>query len=132
MKTNLWWIRRDLRLRDNQALDAALANGEAVVPVFVLDPVLLSSAYAGEKRVAFPMHGLRELDRALRDRGSCLVVRQGKSLDQLTALAKETKAAHIYAEADVSPYARRRDEAVRQQLALMGRVLVKHVYTTTK
>jgi deoxyribodipyrimidine photo-lyase len=118
MKTNLWWLRRDLRLRDNQALHAALANGEAVVPVFVLDPVLLSSTYAGEKRVAFLMYGLRELDKTLRDRGSYLVVRQGKALDQLTALAKETEAAHIYAEADVSPYARRRDEAVHQQLAL--------------
>ena len=118
MKTNLWWIRRDLRLRDNQALHAALANGEAIVPVFILDPVLLSSSYAGDKRVAFLMDGLRELDKALRDRGSYLIVRRGKALDQLTSLVKETKAAHIYAEADVSPYARRRDEVIRRELTL--------------
>jgi deoxyribodipyrimidine photo-lyase len=118
MKTNLWWVRRDLRLRDNRVLHAALANGEAVVPVFILDPVLLSSSYAGEKRVTFLMDGLRQLDKALRDRGSYLAVRQGRALDQLAILVKETKASRIYAEADVSPYARRRDEVIHRQLAL--------------
>ena len=37
--TVLWWLRRDLRLADNDALAAALAGGRRVVPVFVLDPV---------------------------------------------------------------------------------------------
>ena len=31
------WFRRDLRLRDNEALQAALAGGGAVIPVFNLD-----------------------------------------------------------------------------------------------
>lgn len=53
MRTAIWWIRRDLRLTDNQALGAALARAERVIPVFVLDPGLLHSRYAGEKRVAF-------------------------------------------------------------------------------
>ena len=39
--TVLWWLRRDLRLADNDALAAALAGGRRVVPVFILDPVLL-------------------------------------------------------------------------------------------
>ena len=118
METNLWWIRRDLRLRDNQALYAALAQGAAVVPVFILDPALLSSTYVGEKRVAFLLGGLRKLDKALRRKGSYLVVRQGKALEQLATLQEEAKANGIYAEEDFSPYARRRDDAVRQELPL--------------
>jgi deoxyribodipyrimidine photo-lyase len=118
MKTNLWWIRRDLRLRDNQALQTALAEGSTVVPVFILDPTLLSSAYAGRKRIAFLMGGLRQLDEALRRRGSYLVVRQGKALEELSHLIKETKADGIYAEEDLSPYARSRDAAVARQLPL--------------
>ena len=43
MKVNLWWIRRDLRLADNQALYAAMEDGSAVIPLFILDPALLSS-----------------------------------------------------------------------------------------
>jgi hypothetical protein len=38
MKTALWWVRRDLRLGDNQALTAALSQSEQVLPVFVIDP----------------------------------------------------------------------------------------------
>jgi deoxyribodipyrimidine photo-lyase len=118
MKTNLWWIRRDLRLKDNQALQAALEEGEAVVPVFVLDPALLSSAYTGEKRIAFLMGGLRQLDEALRRRGSYLVVRRGKALEELSRLIEETGAGGIYAAEDLSPFARRRDVAVARQLPL--------------
>ena len=79
----IWWIRRDLRLTDNQALAAALAQGEQVIPVFVLDPALLDSPYAGEKRLAFLFGGLRQLDADLRARGSRLVVRRGEPLAEL-------------------------------------------------
>ncbi|HSG14776.1 MAG TPA: deoxyribodipyrimidine photo-lyase [Anaerolineae bacterium] len=135
MSKNLWWIRRDLRLMDNQAMQAALTEGEAIIPVFILDPTLLSSANAGENRVAFLMAGLRELDRALRGRGSYLVVRQGSVLEQLEALLEETKATAVYAEEDVSPYARRRDAIVSQHLPLklVAGVTVHHpelVYKT--
>ncbi|MCB0130143.1 MAG: deoxyribodipyrimidine photo-lyase, partial [Caldilineaceae bacterium] len=36
MSCAIWWIRRDLRITDNQALAAALAAGNEVLPVFVL------------------------------------------------------------------------------------------------
>ncbi|MGQ9787624.1 MAG: deoxyribodipyrimidine photo-lyase, partial [Anaerolineae bacterium] len=45
MRTAIWWLRRDLRLSDNQALAAALADADAVLPVFILDPALLRSPY---------------------------------------------------------------------------------------
>ena len=37
----IWWIRRDLRLRDNPALAQAiaLAKGAGVIPVYILDPL---------------------------------------------------------------------------------------------
>lgn len=75
MRTALWWIRRDLRLTDNQALAAALAYADRVAPVFVLDPALLNSPCVGPKRVAFLLSGLRVLDADLRARGSRLIVR---------------------------------------------------------
>jgi deoxyribodipyrimidine photolyase len=77
MTTALWWVRRDLRVTDNQALAAALAYAEQVVPVFVLDPALLDVPTAGEKRVAFLFSGLRQLDVDLQARGSRLIVRRG-------------------------------------------------------
>ena len=118
MTTTIWWLRRDLRLADNRALEGALEAGDEVVPVFVLDPVLLSSPYTGDKRIAFLYDGLRALDADLRDRGSRLLLRRGDPREVLTALTHELDAAAIYAEADVSPYARRRDAGVAAALPL--------------
>ncbi|MEI6666137.1 MAG: deoxyribodipyrimidine photo-lyase, partial [Chloroflexota bacterium] len=37
--TAIWWIRRDLRVDDNVALDTATELGHGtVIPLFVLDP----------------------------------------------------------------------------------------------
>jgi deoxyribodipyrimidine photo-lyase len=118
MTTAIWWVRRDLRLADNQALASALAHAETVIPTFVLDPVLLNSPYAGPKRVAFLFGGLRQLDADLRARGSRLVVRRGEPLAELRALLEDSGATHIFAEEDHSPYARQRDARVAEALPL--------------
>jgi len=111
----IWWLRRDLRLRDNPALQAALEAGN-VIPVFILDPHLLSRS--PERRQAFLFDGLRALDTELRRRGSYLVTCRGDPLAALQALLDETGARKIYAEEDYTPYARRRDGAVARNLPL--------------
>ena len=118
MKSALWWIRRDLRLADNQALQAALDRAEQVIPVFVLDPALLNAPAGSEKRLAFLLTGLRQLDQDLQAKGSRLVVRRGEPTRVLTQLYRESGASLITAEADYSAYARRRDQAVANELPL--------------
>lgn len=118
MATVLWWARRDLRLHDNDALKAALAHGDRVVPVFVLDPALLAAADVSEKRVAFLFGGLRSLNADLCARGSRLIVRRGEPLAELARLVAQTGATAIYAEADPWPYGRRRDAAIAAELPL--------------
>jgi deoxyribodipyrimidine photo-lyase len=118
MRVALWWIRRDLRLTDNQALAAALAHVDRAIPAFVLDPTLLASPCVGEKRVAFLLDGLRRLDADLRARGSRLILRRGDPVEQLAALLSESGAEAIWAEEDVSPYARHRDGKAAESLPL--------------
>ncbi len=118
MSKALWWVRRDLRLTDNQALTAALEQADQVVPVFVLDPVLLDSPLAGAKRVAFLLAGLRQLDADLVTLGSRLVVRRGDAAEELAILAGEVGAGTIFAEEDYWPYGRARDERVAEVLPL--------------
>jgi len=118
MSTAIWWIRRDLRLTDNLALTSALNQADNLIPVFILDPVLLNSAYVGDKRLAFLYQGLRSLESGLQERGSRLLVRLGDPLEQLALLRKESKADAIFAEADASPYARHRDERLAGSLPL--------------
>lgn len=110
--TVIWWLRRDLRLADNLALGAALAQAGRVIPVFVLDTALLEGPSSSPTRTAFLLGGLRALDADLRARGSRLVVRRGRPGDVLAQLVAETGATAVYAEEDYSPYAKRRDDEV--------------------
>jgi len=112
---SIWWIRRDVRLTDNSALQSALEVG-LVIPVFILDPHLLSRP--AFRRQAFLFNGLRALDADLRQRGSYLVVRRGKPLEVLRNLMTETGASTIFAEEDYTPYARKRDSVVASELPL--------------
>lgn len=118
MPLTIWWIRRDLRLHDNQALQAALSHNTSIIPLFILDPALLRSRYVGAKRLAFLFGGLRDLDRSLSARGSRLIIRHGTPLTVLKTLHDELDITAIYAEEDISPYARERDTAIQQHLQL--------------
>jgi deoxyribodipyrimidine photo-lyase len=117
-KTAVWWIRRDLRLADNQALAAALNAAEQVIPLFIVDPFFEQSDYAGEKRRAFLWAGLAQLDADLRERGSRLIVRYGRPQQILNAILEESGAGAIFAEEDFTSYARRRDEQIAESLPL--------------
>ena len=77
MNATLVWFRQDLRLHDNPALEAAMARGGAVVPLYLLDD-------AGEGRWALGgasrwwLHrALAALDASLRERGSRLLLARG-------------------------------------------------------
>lgn len=118
MQTAIWWIRRDLRLTDQRALDTALQEAAAVMPVFVIDPVLLETKNASSRRLRFLHQALQALDDALRQRGSRLILRRGQPLDALRQVLAESGASAIYAEADYSPYALRRDDEIAQNLPL--------------
>jgi deoxyribodipyrimidine photo-lyase len=114
----LWWVRRDLRLTDNEALAAAVAEADQVIPVFVLDPAWLKWPYVGRKGVAFLLGGLRRLDEDLRARGGRLVVREGDAREELRAVWEEGGAEAIFAEEDFTPYGREREGDVAEELPL--------------
>ncbi|MBI4926154.1 MAG: deoxyribodipyrimidine photo-lyase, partial [Anaerolineae bacterium] len=126
MTAVIWWIRRDLRLHDNPALQAALDTGLPLLPLFILDPHLLTGR--AEPRENFLLAGLAELDADLRRRGSRLVVRRGSPVQELARLCAEVQAQAVFALEDYSPYSRQRDEAVSQvaPLNLFTGVTVQH------
>jgi deoxyribodipyrimidine photo-lyase len=116
LTTAIWWIRRDIRLDDNQALNAACSESDQVVPVFILDDRLLHSQNVGTKRTAFLYEGLRRLDESLRKIGGYLVVRRGDPLIELSRLVNENHVDSIFTELDYSPFAKRRDQEISRHL----------------
>jgi deoxyribodipyrimidine photo-lyase len=118
MKTAIWWIRRDLRLSDNQALSAALAQAERVVPVYLLDRDSPDRPDVNKKRLAFLLGGLRMLDEDLRLLGSRLIVRSGDPKNELETLLAETGASAIFALEEYAPQSIERDTLVAKVLPL--------------
>ena len=115
----VWWLRRDLRLGDNPAVRAAVDDGESVLPLFVLDPILLRSA--GTARRAWLMAALHALDTELREAGGPgLSVVRGRPASAVARAAKACGARRVHVSADFGPYGRRRDAAVRRSLEADG------------
>ena len=71
MTTGIWWIRRDIRIEDNPALQEAVNHSTNLLPLFILDPTIL--AHPAEHRKAFLFDGLRKLDAQLQKHGSRLI-----------------------------------------------------------
>ena len=115
----VWWVRRDFRLADNPALRTAIDEGEAVLPLFVLDPGLLRTA--GTARRAWLFAALTALDRDLTDAGGPgLSVVRGKPRNAVPRVARGCDAESVHVSADFGPYGRIRDEAVEQALDKSG------------
>jgi deoxyribodipyrimidine photo-lyase len=114
----LFWFRRDLRLADNPALEAAIAmataTGGSVLPVFILDPRLGSTS--GANRLAFLYGALR----SLRSAGMPLTLRLGDPVRELPLLAEEFGSTQVFAAADYGPYGRERDTKVLRALDKQG------------
>ena len=108
MRTAVVLFTRDLRVHDHPALAAAVAAADEVVPLFVLDPAVLSR-FGAPNRVAFLLDCLRDLGASLRDRGGALWVRQGDVVEESMRLAHETRAGVIFMSEDVSSYAQARE-----------------------
>jgi len=107
--TTVLWLRRDLRLRDHPALvaahEAAQGSGGDVLPLFVADPALLTTA--GPARRAALTEALTALHDAY---DGALVVRWGRPADVVPAVAAEVGARSVHVSAETTPYGRRRDD----------------------
>ena len=103
------WFRRDLRVRDNPALLAALEEGSATA-LFVVDPAIWATA--GPARRAWLAANVL----ALADRIP-LTIRHGDPREVVPQVA-DGRRVHIAAE--TTPYGRRRDAAVAEQVELVA------------
>ncbi|HAB57335.1 MAG TPA: deoxyribodipyrimidine photolyase, partial [Acidimicrobiaceae bacterium] len=116
MSTAIVWFRRDLRLEDNPAWAAATEAHDEVVPVLVIERALLDAA-GPHRRRAF-LTAAEALDRSIVELGGRLHVRTGDPVRILPALAEEADVTAVYANADVSRWAQRRDTAIESALSV--------------
>ncbi len=107
---------RDLRLRDNPVLAAAVSGADSVIPLFVFDQAILATSHGNPNRMGFLLEALGDLDASLRDRGGALVVRHGDWVDEVATLVSATGADSVHVARDVSAFARHRLARLDQAL----------------
>jgi deoxyribodipyrimidine photo-lyase len=109
----VFWHRRDLRLRDNVGLSVAASEG-TVVPVFVVDDALFERL--GRRQRAFLLANARALRAAYRERGSDLVVGHGRPEAVLDEVRSSVGAGTVHYNRHYRPERRERQRAVADAL----------------
>jgi deoxyribodipyrimidine photo-lyase len=107
--SSVMWFRRDLRVRDNPALLAALEEGTATA-LFVVDPAIWSAA--GAARRAWLAANVLALAERIP-----LTIRHGDPRDVVPRVADGRR---VHVSAETTPYGRRRDEAVGERVELVA------------
>ena len=116
----LVWFRQDLRVQDNRALNAALARGGPVVPIYIHDDAGEGDWSAGGASRWWLHQSLSSLDASLRRLGSRLILGQGDSATLLRSLVRTTGAAAIYWNRRYEPASVARDAQTADQFAAEG------------
>ena len=111
------WFRRDLRLTDNPALEAALATGQKLILLYLLEEAQADSTRPlGGASNWWLDKSLRQLARDISDLGGDLTLRRGRAEDVIPALMKQTKAKNIFWNRRYEQPARDRDAALKKRL----------------
>ena len=104
---NIVWFRRDLRVGDHPALNAAIVGSDEIVPVFILDKAQI--AEAGEKLLAYMGQSLRALDESL---GNCLHIIEGDQVEVLKELIEMYGVSEVHISDEYERYGAARDARV--------------------
>jgi deoxyribodipyrimidine photo-lyase len=126
MTLALHWFRRDLRLTDNTSLNAALAESEQVVPVYILSTWKKSHGWTGAPRQEFLCGSLASLARNLQDKGGRLIVRQGEADAVLEKLLRETGADSLHFNRDPDPFGWEMEKRVELMAQRLGVKVYAH------
>jgi deoxyribodipyrimidine photo-lyase len=105
------WFRQDLRLSDQAALIAAAGEGP-VVPVYVLDDETPGDWRIGGAQRWWLHHTLDALGDMLKAKGSRLILRRGKVVEEVARLAKEVGTSRIHALRHYEPWWQKAEEAL--------------------
>ncbi|MDZ7659557.1 DASH family cryptochrome [Fodinibius sp.] len=120
MATAIVWFRNNLRLHDNEALHRA-SKYDTVIPIYVFDPhwfgeTTFGFPKTGSHRARFLLETLQNLRNNLRNLGSDLIVRQGKTHNILAELASAYEASIIFTEKEVTSEELAIEEAVEKHV----------------
>jgi len=108
------WFRRDLRLSDNPAIEAAVSSGHPIIFLFIKDARVDGLGAAAKWRLGL---SLENLSARVRDAGGEVVFRSGSPLDVIREIVAETGAVGLHYCRDYTPQAIKRDTETKNNLS---------------
>ena len=120
-KSTIYWFKNDQRLLDNEALCRAIAFGQPVLPVYIIDPRLFNKKVYGERktdyvRFLFLKQSLTDLKSNLQELGADLDVIIGHPEKVLPPLCQKYNIDQIYCESEYASEEIELLNAVRKSL----------------
>ena len=119
-ETGILWLRRDLRLADNPALNEAVATCAQVLPIYIHCPEEEVPWAPGAASNWWLHRSLTALDQSLRERGSRLAIERGESLQTLVRVARGVGATRVFWNRLYDPATRERDARIKVALRGQG------------
>ena len=117
----IYWFRNDLRLKDNQALSAAVGSADEIIPVYVFDPrqfekTKLGFRRTGALRARFLIESVGELRENIRQKDGDLLIRTGKPEEVVAKLAEDYNADYVYTSKEIAPQETRIESSLSKNL----------------
>ncbi len=116
-KVSVFWFRRDLRLDDNIGFLEALKGEYPVLPIFIFDKKILDHLPEDDARVTFIFDRLQAMrDELQGQHESSIAMYYGDPEQVFADLIAQHNIAHVYTNHDYEPYARKRDQSIKEFL----------------
>lgn len=109
------WFKKDLRVHDHAALNAAAASNAPVIPLYIFEPGYWALPEHSQRQFSFLLECLDDLNASLLQLGAPLIVRTGDAVDILSALHRKfgVEAIHCHEESGLQ-WSFDRDRAVHR------------------
>jgi len=108
------WLRRDLRLSENPALDAAVKSGRPVLFLFIRDEAVDAMGAAAKWRLGL---SLQDFAQRISQKGCSVTLRSGAALQVLRDVIAKTGAVELHYSRDYTPFAIKRDTEIKSALS---------------
>lgn len=124
----IMWFRRDLRIVDNTALEAAITSGATIIPIFIFTPTQINEKrndYKSNKSVQFMIESLDDLNTEIKTVAkSSLFCFYGEPESLIPRIAKAFEADAVFLNLDYTPYSKKRDSAVEKAIKSIGKQFI--------
>lgn len=100
-KVNLVWLKRDLRLRDHEAIFSASADGTPVLLIYIIEPMLINDPHYDVRHWRFIWQSLQDINQQLRSFNTQLLILQGEASAIFSNLQENIAIQHIFSHQEI-------------------------------